>query len=103
MRTWTSGETGLYLPACLDTGTVGEPHVEHDDVGGVEPGAPHRFGCRARFADHVDVLLGLQQADQASPHHLVVVHHQYPDHASTVHRGRSRHGASCRGGYPPPP
>ena len=54
--------------------TIEQRHGDiHDDHGGTEFGR-HFYGLSAggRFADHLDIALGLQELQQALPDHHVV-------------------------------
>ena len=72
------GVLGADLAAHLDAVAVGQAHVEHGDVGLV---AGMRAGLLggARLADHLEVVLGLEQLAQAAPDDLVVVEEEHPD------------------------
>ena len=59
--------------AHLDAGAVGQPGVEHRDVGPQRRDPVRRLLGRAGLADHLDVAVALEQGAQALAHDLVVV------------------------------
>ena len=56
-----------------------EPDVEDGNVGEEGRDAGHRLGRGARLADDLDVVLGLEQLGDATPHDLVVVEEEHGD------------------------
>jgi len=82
------------VAADLDARSVGELNVEQRNVGVCERDASQRLLRRARLADHFDVVLGLEQLADATPHDLVVVEKEHgdrhPRHSGSSHAsGRS--------------
>nr|BFE73553.1 hypothetical protein GCM10020092_068540 [Actinoplanes digitatis] len=73
---------GPDVAADVDAVAVGQPGVEHGNVGTQRGDAAGRLLSRAGFADHLDVAVGLEQIEQAAADHLVVVEEKDPDHAS---------------------
>ena len=67
------------LAAHLDAVAVGQPHVEHGDVGRGGRDAPVGLLGGAGLADDLDVVLGLEQLAEAAADDLVVVEEEHPD------------------------
>ena len=78
------------LPADVDAAAVGQPGVEHRDVGPQRRDPGGRLLRRTGLADHLDVALALQQLTQAAPDHLVVVEQEDSDHAFSLPGNRAR-------------
>jgi hypothetical protein len=68
--------------------------VHKDDIGVVPPGGLDRLLAVTRFADHLDVGLGVQDHPEAGPHQLLVVGYDDADahgrFASSGNRARTR-------------
>jgi hypothetical protein len=77
------------LPAHVDAAAVGEPAVEHRDVGPERGDPRHRLDRGAGLAHDGDVTLALEQVPQAPAHHLVVVEQEDADrvggHVKVLH------------------
>ena len=69
----SSGRHGTHVAADLHPGTVGQPDVEHGDVGarGRDPVA--RLLGGARLPDDFEVLLRLEEIAHTAPDDFVVV------------------------------
>ena len=78
------GQLGTDLPADGHPVSVGQPDVKHGHVRPQrgDPGERRRSG--ARFADHLDVALGLKHVPHAAPDDLVVVEQEHPDRLGRV-------------------
>ena len=59
--------------------TVGQPDVQHRDVGHQRRDPGQRRLGGAGLADHRDVGLGLQHVLDAAPDDLVVIEQEHPD------------------------
>ena len=92
MRQATSGIARTDLAAHLDAVAVGESDVEHRDVGTGRRDAAERRCRGVGLADHLDVVLGLEQLAHAAPNDLVVVEQEDADRV-----GVGRHGVSVSG------
>ncbi len=68
------------VPADVDAAAVGEPHVEHGDIGPRGRNATQRLLGGAGLADHLQVAGGFQQVAHTPAHHLVIVEEKDPDH-----------------------
>jgi hypothetical protein len=51
----------------------GQPDIEYRDIRARGGNPDHRFGDRARLTDNIEFVIGAEQVDQASAHHLVIV------------------------------
>ncbi|MCU1662988.1 MAG: hypothetical protein JWR58_3053 [Pseudonocardia sp.] len=58
---------------------VGQPHIENRDVRAQRGDAGHRLGGGTRFADDLNVVLGLEQLCDAAPDDLVIVEQKHGD------------------------
>ncbi len=76
-----AGGVGQFPQAAqgLDAVHAGHLDVHQDDVGLELLGAGHALGAVAGLADHLDVVLDLQEGAQAAADHLVVVDEEDPD------------------------
>jgi hypothetical protein len=68
--------------------------IHEDDIGDVPPGGLDRPAAVTRFADHLDVRLGVEYHPEAGPHQLLVVCYDDADahgrFASNGSRARTR-------------
>ena len=81
MRQCTSGIDRADLAADLDAAAVGQPNVEHRDVGPGRGDAVERVGGGAGLADDLHVPLEPDQVGEAPSDDLVVVHEEHADGA----------------------
>ena len=58
--------------------------VHQDHVGGGRHGHLHRLLAIGGLADHLDVRVGLDEADEAGPHQAMIVGDEYPDHRAAA-------------------
>ena len=71
------GMAGPDLSAHLDSAAVREADIENCDIRSRGRYATQRFFGRRRFADHDEVILGLDQLAQPTTHHFVVIKQEH--------------------------
>ena len=64
----------------LEPVAAGHADVHEHDVGSVLEGDHHRLVAVARFADHLDVVLGVEQRAEPAADECLVVRQHHADH-----------------------
>ena len=78
-----------HVAADVDAAAVGQPGVEHGDVGAQRRDPGRGLPRGAGLADDLDVAVALEQVAQPAPDDLVVVEQEDADRLAGVH------GADC--------
>ncbi len=98
--------TAADLTAHLDTVAVGEPHVEHRDVGGERRNPPESLLRSRSFTHHLEIAVRFEQLAQTTADDLVIVEEEYAGrHPVSLpvpeRRNGHRNGCGRRSGAPP--
>ncbi len=86
----------------LDAVHPGHPHVHQHHVGVQRAHLGQRRGAVARLADHLQVVLGVQDHREAHPQQRLVVDEQHPDRARRSSVIGPPPGSGMRHVHPPP-
>ena len=75
------GQLGPDLATRLDTRTIGQADVHHDDIGLIARRHCKRLGHRAGLGDDLEALPSIEERDEALPDDLVIVDDEEPQRA----------------------
>ena len=92
------GQHGAHVPAHLDPAAILQADIEDRHIRMGQRNPHVRLGDRGRLADHLDLLVGLEELAYSFPDQFVVIEQEHPDTHGTILPvpGLAKPDAGCR-------